>query len=247
MVFVPAIDFFSRIDPDVEVVEEQVVVGAVASVLAAQDVGAGRRLLGRHGRRRRRLAAARAGAAARGPGAQWRGKRGEVAWTDARHGAAMRPAGSDRAARPGLRRRKHAPYLASARPSPMRRPRRPIAAPRRLAVTLARVKLTVTVITLNEAAHIEAALASVAWADEIIVVDSGSTDGTVENARPLATRVEAARLARLRRAEEPRQRARLARLDPVDRRRRAGDAGAGGRDSRRSSSSRRRAATGFRG
>jgi len=59
-----------------------------------------------------------------------------------------------------------------------------------LAVTLARVKLTVTVITLNEAAHIEAALASVAWADEIIVVDSGSTDGTVEKARPLATRVE---------------------------------------------------------
>jgi len=52
------------------------------------------------------------------------------------------------------------------------------------------VKLTVTVITLNEAAHIEAALASVAWADEIIVVDSGSTDGTVEKARPLATRVE---------------------------------------------------------
>jgi glycosyltransferase involved in cell wall biosynthesis len=52
------------------------------------------------------------------------------------------------------------------------------------------VKLTVTVITLNEAAHIEAALASVAWADEIIVVDSGSTDGTVEKARRLATRVE---------------------------------------------------------
>ena len=52
------------------------------------------------------------------------------------------------------------------------------------------MKLTVTVITLNEAAHIEAALASVAWADEIIVIDSGSTDGTVEKARPLATRVE---------------------------------------------------------
>ncbi|MEO7273647.1 MAG: glycosyltransferase [Vicinamibacterales bacterium] len=52
------------------------------------------------------------------------------------------------------------------------------------------MKLTVTVITLNEAAHIEAALASVAWADEIIVVDSGSTDGTIEKARRLATRVE---------------------------------------------------------
>ena len=62
--------------------------------------------------------------------------------------------------------------------------------PRALAVTLARVKLTVTVITLNEAANIEAALASVAWADEIIVVDSGSTDDTVAMARRLATRVE---------------------------------------------------------
>jgi (heptosyl)LPS beta-1,4-glucosyltransferase len=52
------------------------------------------------------------------------------------------------------------------------------------------VKLTVTVITLNEAAHIGAALTSVAWADEIIVIDSGSSDGTVEIARRLATRVE---------------------------------------------------------
>jgi glycosyltransferase involved in cell wall biosynthesis len=52
------------------------------------------------------------------------------------------------------------------------------------------VQLTVTVITLNEAAHIEAALASVQWADEIIVVDAGSQDDTVALARPLATRVE---------------------------------------------------------
>jgi glycosyltransferase involved in cell wall biosynthesis len=52
------------------------------------------------------------------------------------------------------------------------------------------VKLTVTVITLNEAAHIAAALASVAWADEIVVVDSGSSDGTVEIARRHATLVE---------------------------------------------------------
>ena len=51
------------------------------------------------------------------------------------------------------------------------------------------MKLTVTVITYNEAAHIDAALASVAWADEILVVDSGSTDGTADMARARATRV----------------------------------------------------------
>ena len=52
------------------------------------------------------------------------------------------------------------------------------------------MKLTVTVITRNESAHIAAALQSVAWADEILVVDSGSTDGTVAIARQHATRVE---------------------------------------------------------
>ena len=51
------------------------------------------------------------------------------------------------------------------------------------------MKLTVTVITYNEADHIQHALESVAWADEIIVVDSGSTDATVDLARPLATHV----------------------------------------------------------
>ena len=51
------------------------------------------------------------------------------------------------------------------------------------------MKLTVTVTTFNEAENIAAALDSVAWADEIIVVDSGSTDGTLEIAREKASRV----------------------------------------------------------
>ena len=51
-------------------------------------------------------------------------------------------------------------------------------------------KLTVTVITHNEAPHIVEALQSVAWADEIVVVDSGSTDETVGRAQPYASRIE---------------------------------------------------------
>jgi glycosyltransferase involved in cell wall biosynthesis len=50
-------------------------------------------------------------------------------------------------------------------------------------------KLTVTVITLNEAAHIEACLDSVAWADDRLVVDCGSTDGTPDRARAKGARV----------------------------------------------------------
>jgi glycosyltransferase involved in cell wall biosynthesis len=51
-------------------------------------------------------------------------------------------------------------------------------------------KLTVTVITHNEGSHIVEALASVSWADEIVLVDSYSTDDTVEKARPYVTRIE---------------------------------------------------------
>jgi glycosyltransferase involved in cell wall biosynthesis len=40
--------------------------------------------------------------------------------------------------------------------------------------------LTVTVITKNEENVIQACLSSVSWADEIIVLDSGSTDNTVK-------------------------------------------------------------------
>ena len=49
-------------------------------------------------------------------------------------------------------------------------------------------KFSVIIITKNEAANIRACLESVAWADEIIVVDSGSSDGTVEICRELGAR-----------------------------------------------------------
>lgn len=42
------------------------------------------------------------------------------------------------------------------------------------------IPISVFLITLNEAAHIEQVLSSVAWADEVIVLDSGSTDGTTD-------------------------------------------------------------------
>ena len=51
-------------------------------------------------------------------------------------------------------------------------------------------KLSVTIITLNEADHIAAAIDSASWADETIVVDSGSTDATVAIARSKGVRVE---------------------------------------------------------
>ena len=46
-----------------------------------------------------------------------------------------------------------------------------------------RMKISATVITFNEEENIAAALESLSWADEIIVVDSESTDRTVEIAR----------------------------------------------------------------
>jgi glycosyltransferase involved in cell wall biosynthesis len=51
------------------------------------------------------------------------------------------------------------------------------------------VPVTATVITFNEAANIQAALESLSWADELIVVDSESTDNTVEIARRFTDRV----------------------------------------------------------
>lgn len=49
--------------------------------------------------------------------------------------------------------------------------------------------LSVVVITRNEEAEIDDCLRSVAWADEIVVLDSGSTDKTVEIARRRTDRI----------------------------------------------------------
>ena len=49
--------------------------------------------------------------------------------------------------------------------------------------------LSVIIITKNEAANIRACLESVAWADEIVVVDSGSADDTVNICKAMGARV----------------------------------------------------------
>jgi glycosyltransferase involved in cell wall biosynthesis len=50
-------------------------------------------------------------------------------------------------------------------------------------------KISVTVRTFNEEKNLRECLASVAWADEIVVVDSNSTDNTVAIAREFTDRV----------------------------------------------------------
>ena len=51
------------------------------------------------------------------------------------------------------------------------------------------LKISATIITFNEAEHIRAACESVAWADEILVVDSHSADATREIAAECGARV----------------------------------------------------------
>src|SRR5215213_924830 len=51
------------------------------------------------------------------------------------------------------------------------------------------LKISATIITFNEAENIRAACESVAWADEILVVDSRSTDDTVKIAEGCGARV----------------------------------------------------------
>lgn len=49
--------------------------------------------------------------------------------------------------------------------------------------------LSITVVTKNEEANIRQCLESVSWADEIIVLDSGSTDATVDVCRQYTNKV----------------------------------------------------------
>jgi len=51
------------------------------------------------------------------------------------------------------------------------------------------LKISATIITFNEAEHIAAACESLTWADEIVVVDSESSDATREIARECGARV----------------------------------------------------------
>ena len=51
------------------------------------------------------------------------------------------------------------------------------------------MKISATIITFNEESNIKAACESVAWADEIVVVDSESTDATREIAESCGARV----------------------------------------------------------
>ena len=44
-------------------------------------------------------------------------------------------------------------------------------------------RLTAIILTLNEEAHIQACIQSLAWADEVVVFDSYSQDETVDMAR----------------------------------------------------------------
>ena len=84
-------------------------------------------------------------------------------------------------------------------------------------------RLSVTIIAWNEEERLRACLESVAWADEIVVVDAESADKTAQIAREFTDQRLGAPVAGLRGPEELRHRPGDRRLDPLPRRRRAGD------------------------
>src|SRR6185369_1475252 len=56
-------------------------------------------------------------------------------------------------------------------------------------MAVSREPLSVAVTTFNNAATLEQCLASVAWADDLVVLDSGSTDATVQIAAKYKARL----------------------------------------------------------
>jgi len=64
-----------------------------------------------------------------------------------------------------------------------------------------KIPLSVAIITKDEAANLPGCLKSVAFARQIVVVDSGSADGTLEIARDVARKLIEAR--REREGESP--------------------------------------------
>jgi len=54
---------------------------------------------------------------------------------------------------------------------------------------VSKLKISIVVLTYNEAINIERCLKSVSWSDDVLVIDSGSTDGTCEMAIKLGARV----------------------------------------------------------
>ena len=82
-------------------------------------------------------------------------------------------------------------------------------------------KISAYILTYNEAEKIEAAVASVLWADEVVVVDSFSTDRTAELATALGARVVRGAVRGLRRPAQPRAGSLPPRLDFQPGRRRA--------------------------
>ena len=92
------------------------------------------------------------------------------------------------------------------------------------------MKITATIITLNEERNIARAIESLRCCDEILIVDSGSTDRTVELAQNLGARVIEAGWRGYAGAEKLGRRTGHPRLDPLARCRRSAQRGARSRN-----------------
>jgi len=74
-------------------------------------------------------------------------------------------------------------------PEPAATSRRDDVAPPPARAAAARAPLSAVVTTFNNAATLERCLASVAWADDLVVLDSGSTDATIRIAQTYKARI----------------------------------------------------------